>query len=155
MNISAEDRSRFWSKVTKTDDDSCWLWTGWGNADGYGRFDLGNSKVLAHRLALILSGSPPEGERQFALHGDCSNRRCCNPRHLRWGTKLENSQDRDRLGRRKALRGEAHKMVKLTEDQVRYIRTSPLSQYALARELGVTQPAIGMIRRGINWKHLT
>jgi transcriptional regulator len=42
-------------------------------------------------------------------------------------------------------------MVKLTEAQVRYIRSSPLSQRKLAKELGVTQPAIGMIRRRVNW----
>lgn len=153
MELTEADERRFWSKIAKGAEDECWPWLGWLN-NGYGRFDVGMSKILAHRLALSLTFGPPEGERQFALHGDCTNPLCCNPRHLRWGTKLENAQDRDRLGHRTALRGEAHKMVKLTEDQVRYIRASPLSQRKLAKELGVTQPAIGMIRRGINWSWL-
>lgn len=45
-------------------------------------------------------------------------------------------------------------MAKLTEEQVRYIRASTLSQRELSNELMVTQAAISLIRRGINWAHL-
>ena len=69
----------FWAKVEKTD--SCWLYTGYINKEGYGEF---NSEYLVTRLAHRISygidnlGQIPERP----LDHLCRNRHCVNPDHL-------------------------------------------------------------------------
>jgi hypothetical protein len=155
MKLSKHAAERFWSKVAVANEDECWLWRGWGNVEGYGRFDVDGKKPLATHIALMLAGRPrPAAPNDKALHGDCSNPRCCNPAHLRWGSGLENADDRERLQRRSPARGEANGLNRLTEDQVLAIRASPLSQRAAARQFGVSQTWVSKIRRGLVWTHL-
>jgi hypothetical protein len=155
--LTPEHIRNFWLKVARAGPDECWLWTGWRNAFGHGRFEVAGQKLLASHLALILTGQPrPPAPRDNALHGDtCVSPSCVNPAHLRWGTHKENSADRERLGRRIPRSGTTHHNAKLDPDKVRYIRSSPLNQHELARELGVSQPIIGQVRRGVTWKHVT
>jgi hypothetical protein len=84
----------FWSHVDKAGD--CWLWTGWREAQGYGKWEVAGRKVRAHRVSLaIATGHEPEGA--LALHG-CGVRACVRPDHLRWGDQEENAADRHRHG---------------------------------------------------------
>lgn len=71
-------RTRFWSKVNKTED--CWLWTAATDPFGYGHITIGGRQFLAHRYSYELAnGSIPPG-----LHLDhlCRVPRCVNPSHL-------------------------------------------------------------------------
>jgi hypothetical protein len=146
---------RFWSKVDKSGKNGCWNWTGWKNVEGYGRFDICELKPLATHIALFLDGRPRPSPKHLALHGDHCTPACCNPDHLRWGSGKENADDRDRLGRRKRVpRGEASPNARITEDDVRRIRSSPLSQYQLAAELGISQVMVGKIRNRKAWAHV-
>lgn len=80
--------ARFWSKVDRTD--GCWLWHGWKTADGYGRFDIGDRKVLAHRFAYESNVGPiPDG---LVLDHLCRVRDCVNPAHLEAVTVAENNR---------------------------------------------------------------
>lgn len=146
----------FWIKVARAGPDDCWLWTGWRNDFGHGRFEVAGDKFLASHISLILTGQPrPAPPNDYALHGDtCVSAACVNPAHLRWGSAKDNADDRDRLGLRVPKSGVEHHNAKLDPDKVRYIRSSPLNQYQLARELGVSQPIIGQVRRGLTWKHV-
>jgi hypothetical protein len=74
---------RFWSKVARSSDDDCWLWTG-RTLKGYGSFQVGSKDRFeaAHRVAWrLIHGSPvPDG---LVLDHLCSNRLCVNAvRHL-------------------------------------------------------------------------
>jgi predicted DNA binding protein len=51
-------------------------------------------------------------------------------------------------------RGEAHHMAKLTEEQVRMIRTDPRGSHRLAKALGVSKPTIMRIRHRKTWRHV-
>ena len=74
---------RFWKQVKKTDDaESCWEWTGSGNAKGYGHINggLDRGNLRANRVAWELAHGPiPDG--MLVCH-KCDNPKCCRPDHL-------------------------------------------------------------------------
>lgn len=83
---------RFLSKVNVTD--TCWLWIGGLNHDGYGRFYKSTvagkqpPHTLAHRYSIVLFGGYlPKG---LVCDHECRNRRCVNPSHIRLVTQSVN-----------------------------------------------------------------
>src|SRR5262245_2571494 len=79
--------NRFWAQVVVTQD-GCWLWTGGTTSAGYGRFEYGDGKQPAHRIAYeALVGPIPDG---LELDNVCRNPRCVRPDHLEPVTHLEN-----------------------------------------------------------------
>lgn len=72
----------FYDLVKKTD--TCWLWTGHRNKDGYGMY----RGKLAHRIVYIETNGPyPKGLVTDHL---CRVRHCVNPDHLEAVTIAEN-----------------------------------------------------------------
>ena len=75
-----------------TADGSCWEWTAWKDAGGYGRFmvRVDGKRVArgAHRLVYLhLVGPVPTG---LVLDHTCHNPSCVNPSHLRPCTNAQN-----------------------------------------------------------------
>lgn len=79
----------FWRNVEKGE--SCWLWRGRLNSQGYGALDhgtFGNSPVYAHRIAFALTkGSIPA---DLTVDHLCRTPACVNPDHLELVTAEEN-----------------------------------------------------------------
>ena len=74
----AFNQARFWREVEKTD--SCWMWRGYINGDGYGEY---KSKYLTTRLAHRISYGLDKGELPvLPLDHLCRHRHCVNPDHL-------------------------------------------------------------------------
>ena len=150
----------FWAKVSVGEPDECWLWTGGvfqrpsAPHQAYGRFNWTKDDCrYAHRVAYQLSrelASPPD-ESLVVMHL-CDVPLCCNPAHLRLGTTQENNADRDSKGRQQ--HGERHHATKLTEDQVREIRKSPLSLAFLGKRYGITKQSVKAIKDRRTWKHV-
>lgn len=87
----------FWRSVDKSASlDSCWPWTRYRMANGYGRHRTG----YTHRYALELTLGRPLAEGMEACHS-CDNPPCCNPAHLFEGTRLDNERDKTVKGRRR------------------------------------------------------
>lgn len=169
---------RFWAKVDKAGPvpqhcpelGPCWLWRGAkGTAAGYGRFRLGRASegmTQAHRWSLQEYLGRDLGPGLWALH-HCDNPACVNPAHLYEGTVLDNERDKDARGRRKLpytppekiRRGEASNKAKLTEEQVRYIKSlaweTECSRADLSRRFGVTKSIITRILAGRIWRHVS
>lgn len=160
--------ARFWSKVDKRGPEECWPWTGSARPRGYGRMMTEAGACNVTHIALAQDGRPRPTLAHGALH-ECDNPPCCNPAHLWWGTQAENSADRDSKGRHACGRGETHGSrtkpesikrgsdhgrAKLTESDIPKIRADPRFQYVIAREYGVTQRAICMVKTGKSWKHV-
>ena len=85
----------FWNKVEIREPDECWNWrmgTWW---NGYGRFKWHYQSWRAHRFALVSIGRIPADYQGIVRHL-CHNKKCCNPKHLAWGTQQENVDDRER-----------------------------------------------------------
>lgn len=160
---SMEERS--WRFVNKTE--SCWLWTGGTNNQGYGLASLpghNGGKMLAHRYFYELANGPiPEGMRVCHNCPGGDNPLCVNPAHLFLGTQAENVHDMWKKGRQggqftaEAVRGENGVKAKLTAEQVAEIRRkhreNPQPYRVLAAEYGVDQTLVGQIIRGKIWKH--
>lgn len=121
----------------------------WKDPDGYGRFCVDRAKVYAHRYILSLKGLLIE--EKIVCH-TCNNPACCNPNHLYVGSQKENMKDREIAGN--TPKGIKNGRAKLTEDQVRYIRSAPGSSSEIAASLPVSKWVVQDIRKGKTWKHI-
>lgn len=149
-----DDIEDYWSQVEKTD--ACWVWKGMVNKSGYGVYKRKRSfkEKLTHRQSWIMaSGAIPDG--LWVLH-TCDNRPCVNPDHLFLGTCADNNADKIRKGRARNIGviGEKHHAARLTESQVRLIRSDRRPDTEWAKIFGLSDSAIRDARIGRNWSHI-
>lgn len=161
----SEDRiAKFWSSVTHVGE--CWEWKLTRMWKGYGQTTIGGKVRRAHRVAWELThGKIPKG--LHVLHR-CDNPACIRPEHLFLGTAKENQQDCVAKGRKPhgdthyqrmrpetVRRGDDARNVKLTSEQVEWIRKhyTPrvLSYSVLAAKFGVTKSTIAAVILRRNW----
>lgn len=122
--------------------------------DGYLVVSLHKSGKQVQRslhqiVATAFHGPAPEG------HECCHNNGIkddCRKDNLRWGTKIENSSDKELHGT--LLRGSASPNSKLKESEIIQIRESLENTVELGRRFGVSNVTIGRIKNRITWTHL-
>ena len=141
--------------------ETCWLWTGATRNFGYGVINMGgrNGKIeAAHRVSWMLYvGEIPAGA--FVCHR-CDVPLCVNPSHLFIGTASDNVRDMVSKGRhdkQSRTRGERHWASKLTESDVRAIRSERAhgdTLKAIASRHGVSLQAVWRIVQGEHWRHV-
>ena len=151
---------RFWKFVDKSD--GCWSWNGSKNAKGYGLMQgkpiqgkTHGKTVLAHRVSFEIHYGEL-GEDDYVLHS-CDNPQCTNPAHLRKGTQSENIKEAILKGRKfvPAAKGEENPRSKLTEEQVRFIKSHPeLGHKTIADMYGLSPNCIRGVRIGRTWTHI-
>jgi len=134
----------------------CWEWRGACTRDGYGTFRRYNARIndAAHRASWkLFRGDIP---KDMHVCHTCDNRLCVNPDHLFLGTRSDNMRDCVRKGRanRRALKGSENPVSKITENDVRAIRTDPRSSSEVAKDYGITFSNVCCIRRRKTWKHV-
>lgn len=153
-------KERFWAKVDIKGADECWNWKGAKCSGGYGSFwvtdnSINPHKVIgSHKVAYeLIHGKIHEG--LSVLHR-CDNPACCNPNHLFLGTQECNVRDMENKHRGSHPKGEHHGLSKLTESQVKEIRslyrTNKYSQRDIANKFNVSQYTIMSIVNGVTWK---
>lgn len=126
----------------------CWEWSGSRFANGYGRFCRDGRTWTAHRYQWTRAhGEPPAG---LVICHRCDNRACVNPAHLFLGTPAEYLADMAAKGR--SLAGRRNPQVKLTEADVRAIRSSDETRAALARRYGVSEALVYAVATGKAWR---
>jgi len=146
----------FWQKVNIAGDDECWEWTQRSLNRGYGKMgwkiqDRWHCK-LAHHIAWWLEYN--KWPDDCLLHS-CDNPLCCNPKHLREGTRAENVQDRD--ARHRTPKGDGHNSSILNTAQVlliRKLRKQGVTGAILAKQFGVASTTIYNVAQGNTWKHI-
>lgn len=125
----------FLARVTKTD--SCWLWKGSLDRDGYGATKIADVRLKAHLAAYFLFVGDFE-DGKFVCH-KCDNPTCVNPSHLFLGTHQDNERDKDLKGRRPVTH--SHMTTDLTNEDVLAIRKqfNEISGTALQRYLQISE----------------
>jgi len=148
--MDSKDLERFFSFVQKTD--SCWLWSGYCDIDGYGKFRYHDRTYPAHRLIYIHCFGDPGNLVICHAAGINCKKNCVNPDHLREDTHKANAKDRNIDGTHS--KGEKSINAKLTSEQVLEIRSSTESNINLAKKYGVHCSTISSIICRKKWKHL-
>jgi hypothetical protein len=147
----------------------CHVWQG-ALMDGYAWTYFEGKTRRAHAIVLEKKIGRPIDKGMCALH-HCDNRACVNEDHIYEGTKKNNAQDREMRGRSnhafgsrngavkhpEIRQGENNGRAKLTEDDVRSMRTrhrAGVKGATLAREYGLTRTTVSAILRGKLWKNV-
>ena len=146
-------KDRLLSRVKISNPDDCWEWQGYRNKRGYGQ--LGGKNGFAHRVSWVVhNGEIPEN-----LHvcHKCDNPSCVNPRHLFLGTRSDNMQDASRKGRMNTTHlsfasDETHQASKLSNAQVRLIRSGKIKPSILAKQFGVHEATVYRAKRGATFQ---
>ena len=117
--------------------DDCFIWPYGMTSGGYGAILIDGHQRGVHTVICELVHGPKPNAGFEVAHG-CGVRSCCNPKHLRWATRSDNHSDKLKHGTHN--RGERHSRAKLTEADVREIRSlqGKMTQSALARRFGVS-----------------
>ena len=120
---------------------------------GYGKVSSpgGGAPLTAHRVVYEHDVGGLQ-EDEIVLH-TCDNPSCCNPQHLRKGTKADNTADM--VSKKRHQYGEARWNHKLTEDQVREIRKDSRSGRELGRAYGVSRSQIYRVKNRQRWKEVS
>lgn len=146
------DVARLWSRIETRKVDQCWPWR-WDRSDeGYAEYRrLDDIRVPVHRVVYrwYYDANIPA---HMVIRHRCDNPCCCNPLHLELGTHADNVQDR--VDRDRSAKGEENGRAKLTENQVRVMRRSPLSDDYFADRFNVHPDTVRAARDGDTWKHL-
>lgn len=131
--------------------DECVLWPFAASRSGYGLATIGGYQRSASRWMCILAHGEPPTPKHEAAH-NCGNRRCVNPRHLRWDTPKGNQADKLIHGTHN--RGERNGKTTLTADDVRAIRQAPPDLAAIMERFGISKGCASKIRSGQRWSHV-
>ena len=151
--MGLDSKDFFWQKVDKKEDNECWSWIGaihymWG----YGQFRVKGKYVAAHRFSWMLhNGEIPNG---LCVCYKCDNPKSVNPKHLFLGTVADNNLDKKLKGRQPSIAGEKNPRAKLTENDIRNIRSFHKLGYSgaeLGRIYGVVKEEMYDIFSGKRW----
>lgn len=89
--FTEEQVKRFKAHVNIQSSAECWDWGGSLDHDGYGKVKIGGIVLVSHRVSYEIY----KGEFDKAMHvlHSCDNPKCCNPNHMRLGSRKDNMQD--------------------------------------------------------------
>ena len=141
---------RFGKSYIPEPNSGCWLWIENIDNKGYGRIQHNGKMQLAHRISYHLHIAKTN---QFVLH-NCDNPCCVNPEHLYAGTQKDNMRDRSARNRCWDQRGENGPRAKLTAKQVLEIRADSRVQHVIAKEYGISQAEVSLIKLRKHWGHI-
>lgn len=151
VGVPAVDRIRARTVVVG----DCHIWTGATSGSGYGQIFDGGRLVVTHRIMWESASGRSVPDGLDLLHS-CDTRLCCNPDHLRPGTRAENMQDA--IDRNRVRHGEGTPSSKLTADQVLLIVSASLSGEtagSIAARFKVCRWTVNQILYGKQWARVT
>lgn len=144
-------KARHMAKIDKRGPSECWPWIGARKGRGYGHQGINGFQIGAHTLSyLFYVGKFPEnygrGKGNILCRHTCDNVWCVNPKHIVLGNHVQNMGDA--IGRKRLSYGMDRADTKLTDEQVRAIRSDPRKQRDIAADYGVRQGHVSRIKLG-------
>lgn len=153
MEVPHGTLSKFVQEHVNYAGDDCLIWPFKSGAHGYGALNVNGKLIGAHRyMCCLVHGEPPFKGMVAAHSCGNGNKGCVNPNHLRWATYKENAEDKDIHGTH--VKGSAVYNAKLTEESVRFIRSSSLTGKQLAEMFGCSRTVIDRARNKSTWAHV-
>lgn len=139
--------------VLQYEGDECLTWPFTTNNSGYAvlRFD-GKQRSASRVVCEEVNGPPPTDCHESAHSCGKGHMGCVNPNHISWKTPVENAADRHLHGTH--IQGERSGISKLTESDVRDIRSSGERSCDLADRYSVSRSLITLVRKRIVWAWL-
>lgn len=141
---------RFNEKVQRTD--TCWLWLGHIQKNGYGQIHANGGAAWAHRVSYELHVGPiPAG--MLVCHS-CDNRRCVNPAHFFLGTIADNA--RDAMMKQRVAVGDRNRHARLSSSDVASIMQmagNGIDKPTLMQRFGISRSHLNAILRGVFWSN--
>jgi hypothetical protein len=148
---------RFLEAALKWDSDECLYWP-YTRKGGYARLSAyhGLGQNVCRIICERVHGPAPSKKHQASHTCHKGNQGCVNSQHLLWETSLENGARKSTRTDAIGGRGSRHYKAKLTEDQVRTIRSllPTMRKTAIANRFGVTIDTISAIADGRSWAWL-
>jgi hypothetical protein len=115
----------------------------------FAKGDRREQRMVHDVVAAAFIGPKPEGLHTLHRDDDKGNN---IKENIRYGTPKENAADKKINGN--GLEGEKHHQAKLTEEDVRFIRSSAFSNKELAEMYGVYPSHIWCVKTRKVWKHI-
>lgn len=141
-------RDYYEREVLTYEGDECLTWPFSRTTAGYG--DM-NGQYVHRMVCEKVNGPPPTPKHQAAHSCGHGHLACVTKRHLEWKTPARNAADKLLHGTHH--RGERHGQAKLTEAQVRAIRSlaGTMLQKEIAERFGIHSSYVGQIQRRDCW----
>lgn len=133
----------------------CLIWPFSSKSNGYGMASLqGKGLMAAHRfMCILVNGNPPTNKHVSAHSCNNGQNGCVSPKHVRWATYKENSDDKYVHGTVKV--GVKNHNAKLTAEKARAIYNSKLSIKETCAKFNVGVGCVSSIKNGATWGWLT
>ncbi len=128
----------------------CIIWPYGKAKDGYGILQLNNKFRAPHRELYKLYYNKDLPKSILVRH-TCDNRACVNIEHLVEGTHQDNMNDMVTRNRSYKPKGSLNVFSKLTESQVKEIKTSNVTTRILAKKFKMSRSQISRIKTGRSW----
>lgn len=138
-------------KIERREVGECWIWPGAKTRGGYGRIGREGRTLAVHRVLVEEAQGRPIPPGQVVMHS-CDVPACCNPAHLRVGTKADNSADM--VAKSRSRVGARHPLARLSQAAVDDIRTRVKSgegRREIAEQYGVSYQHLCQIVNGKKW----
>lgn len=132
--------------------DDCLIWPFERPHGGYGTVRHKGRRRVASRVMCEIVHGEPENPKADACHS-CGNGHigCMTPRHLRFGTRLDNIQDAKRHGT--WMEGQRAKSKDMDDDKVRQIRAlkGKMLQREVSTMFGISEVRVSKIMSRKSW----
>ena len=130
----------------------CLIWPYGRNGRGYAEVKSQARSTGVHRIVCSRVHGNAAPNMEAAHSCGRGHDGCVTGAHLSWKSRADNFQDRMEHGTWPV--GEQSPRAKITDDDVRAIRASGLTQGALGKLYGISRQQIGNIQSGKSWSHI-
>lgn len=150
---AAGEALRYYREIVLTyEGNECLTWPFAKSVDGYGLLSGHDRRIVVSRLVCErVHGPAPTPQHQASHSCGKGHEACVTKRHLSWKTRSGNQMDRVTHGT--SNRGSRQNRVKVTEAEVRQIRSlrGIILQREIADLFGISRAQTSRIQRGIDW----